>query len=705
MVMNHRTSVSRNLISSFLVIFLIAELFAFAELIIIPAAYALSRWRESGDILSEMGLILHSLNSTTTWLNLAVYWLFAGIVFLMVIIPLFLFPKTRSAMQEPAFSLIGINLVFFFPLILSCYQACYFPVNFSRKLLFGLILLGVALLWLLAVRLFRKKVILVYIFLGSILIIIIHLAKALLILYKIEPGTPGIVVMVLGSILLIAFFIRLIGMIEPSRSRILPRLLQGFGVALLGFGLFVFLLPALAWRNYYFGRPSEKELKNRPNIIMIVMDTVRADHLSLYGYQRETTPFLDQLGQKSLVFEKAFSTSPWTLPSHASFFTGLLPSEHNCTYENLSLDAGFTTLAEILKKNGYFTIGWSNNPLLNYSSGLTQGFDRFVENNQLALYTGEILRKAWLNRFPQYVSDNGAQLTNRTVFRWLNRLSRGQRPFFLFLNYMEAHIPYPRDPKAYKFFSVPDHAVKKYPSPNWDLYNCEAEQQRQFKANAGKWYDGSIFYLDDQLSRVFEQMEKSGLMKNSIIIILSDHGESFGEHNWWGHGVNLYNTELQVPLIIFYPKILSPQRIRGNFSLKNLPELILKLKQAGTEQELLPWLQNPDPVFAEVFKPIMYIERMSQACPTGDLSWLNRRQKAIIQDSYKLIWDSRGIMELYNFEQNPEETDNLSALDRKSAQDLSREMNAFLKNHPLAPGAGKMDSATRNALKSLGYLK
>jgi len=198
---------------------------------------------------------------------------------------------------------------------------------------------------------------------------------------------------------------------------------RALATVILSFGIFILLLPALSWRHLYLVPAAKKS--SRPNLIMIVLDTVRSDHLSLYGYGRETTPFLDQLAEQSLVFDNAYSASPWTLSSHATFFTGLWPSEHNCTYENLRLDPQYTTLAETLESDGYFTIGWSNNPLLNYASGLTQGFDRFVENNQLALFFGDWLSKARLKRFPEYNQDNGAALTRRSLERWLPRLARG----------------------------------------------------------------------------------------------------------------------------------------------------------------------------------------------------------------------------------------------------------------------------------------
>ena len=689
----------RSLTRSALSLFLLAQILALLELLIVPATYALFRFRESQNFLSEMGLLIRTLNSTSAWLNFYSFSISAIIIFILIHIPgTFLIHKNQTSLNY-----IAISLILLFSFSVFFFQALSSPVSSIRKILFEIILASAFILWLATLWLLRKNAQHAFLVLISASIfILVNLARAILILYKIQLGTLGIFLICISAIILIILSIWLGLKIEQTRSSLFSTLKFLFAISIIAFGIWVLILPALPWAKWYFHKTQDPK---PPNVIMIVMDTARADHLSLYGYHRKTTPFLEHLAQYSLVFEKAFSTSPWTLPSHASFFTGLLPSEHNCTYENLHLDSHFTTLAEMLKQRGYLTIGWSNNPLLNSASGLTQGFDKFVENNQLPIYSAEIIRRAYLNRFPQLVSDNGAKLTNRTLFRWLNRLSANRKPFFIFLNYMEPHTPYTRDSLAYTFFKKPENARKNYVSPNWDLYNCENQQNKNLKNNAEKWYDGSILYLDNELRKVFEFLKQKGLIHNTIIIILSDHGENFGEHNWWGHGVNLYNSDLYVPLLIFYPKILSPTKISNNFSLKNLPELLLNLLQNKNEKELFEQITKPEPIFAEVMTPVMYLDRMSQVCPQTDFSRLNRAKKALLLDDYKLIWDSRNYWELYNLIQDPLELNNLITQNPELFKNLQNQLNDFLSKHPYSPTAGKINSRTLNALKSLGYLK
>jgi len=255
---------------------------------------------------------------------------------------------------------------------------------------------------------------------------------------------------------------------------------------------------------------------------------------------------------------------------------------------------------------------------------------------------------------------------------------------------------------AHKFFTSPKSALAKYPSPNWDLYNCVREQDRRVIDLSQRWYDGSIFYLDDQIRRLFDQLAANALLENSVIVILSDHGESFGEHDWWGHGVNLYDSEIKVPLMVYYPRSLRPGRIRNPYSLKEVPGLLLQLIQG---KSLEPQFQESSPVFAEEFRPIMYLDRTKEACPETDFSRLDRRQKAVIKGTYKLIWDSRGTEELYDLASDPSETKNLAATELETFSDLNQNLQQFFPSHPLAPARGKMDTQTLNALKALGYLK
>src|SRR4030042_35608 len=196
-----------------------------------------------------------------------------------------------------------------------------------------------------------------------------------------------------------------LGYLQRKWPRIVP-LEKALALGMVFFGGLILTVPVWEWSKIYFkgppspinawqtqsGSPSDisKEAE-LPNVILIVWDTVRADHLSLYGYSRPTTPFLEHLAEQAVVFDRAYATAPWTLPSHASFFTGLFLSEHHCDSFTHRLSDQYLTLAEKLSASGYVTLGYSNNYSLNRITGMAQGFDHFVVNSPIGSFSGELV--------------------------------------------------------------------------------------------------------------------------------------------------------------------------------------------------------------------------------------------------------------------------------------------------------------------------
>jgi len=478
------------------------------------------------------------------------------------------------------------------------------------------------------------------------------------------------------------------------------------------FGIFLTLMPVWQWRKIFLsGYHHSGNKPDFPNVIMIVLDTARADHFSFYGYPRATTPFLEQLAKDSVVFENAFSTAPWTLPSHASFFTGLYPSEHNCHYENMRLAKSYQTLAEDLSKMGYFTLGYSNNEMITRFSGLTQGFDRFVESSKARFYTGETVKLFFQTLMDENLYyDNGARATGRVIKKWLARINRHNTRYFLFINYMESHIPYPQFAEAFKFFDQPDEARNRLKNkiPQYDIYNCHPELNSQIISDSVNWYDGALFYLDLKLKELFQFMRDNAYLDNTIIIILADHGESLGEHNLWGHAIGLYQQLLWVPLMIYAPDKLAPARIKRMVSLKDVPEMIqallkdkspLQIQDSGSEEL--------KPVFAEVFRFKSKVQYFKIFCPDSEyLSLLDRRQKAVILVPYKLVWDSKDAHQLFNFVDDPQEMKNLFSSDEETFAELNNAIKLFLLAHPLPGETQKtLDAQTLKTLKALGYIR
>ena len=271
------------------------------------------------------------------------------------------------------------------------------------------------------------------------------------------------------------------------------------------------LVGALAW-SAVRGRSAK-----RPNVLFVSVDTLRADHLGTYGWKRPTSPNLDAFAAKSVVFERAQSSSSWTLPSLTSLMTSLLPSTHRCEKDSSRLDPSYTTLAEVLRDAGYDTAIVASHYFLNAGHGLQQGFTR-VDTR--------ILQDDFAITSPQ-VTDWGVS--------WLEEKAAAKEdvPWFLWLHYFDPHAPY-----------LPHEGIS-------EQFGTEKKIDL---------YDGEIAFTDRHLGRFFETFERLGFADNTIVVIVADHGEEFGEHGYEGHGYDLHEEVVHVPLIVRAPGI-APGRV------------------------------------------------------------------------------------------------------------------------------------------------
>ena len=356
------------------------------------------------------------------------------------------------------------------------------------------------------------------------------------------------------------------------------------------------------WREAGRPRPSAQA----PNVLLVVLDTVRADHLSLYGYERATTPALERLARRGIRFEEARATAPWTLPSHASLFTGRWP--HELAVEWLTpLRRDFPTLAEYLGTHGYATAGFVANTLYcSYDTGLDRGFTHYEDYvlerlsafrtaylGSLALDTvAELVRAAiwssglrpsragpppWLQPLLVAERKKDAAVINREFIAWLSRRHQPDRPFFAFLNYFDAHSPYllPRGAE-YRFGLKPRTAEDLQVFEQW----AELDKLRlppHYRALARDSYDNCLAYLDQRLEELFDELERRGLLDRTLIIVTSDHGEGLGEHGLFFHGESLYRTEIRVPLLIVPPSRDRSRVVPEVVSLRDLPATVVDL--------------------------------------------------------------------------------------------------------------------------------
>jgi arylsulfatase A-like enzyme len=328
-----------------------------------------------------------------------------------------------------------------------------------------------------------------------------------------------------------------------------------------------------------------------PNVLLIVLDTVRAMNLSLYGYGRPTSPELERWAAGGVVFDRAYATAPWTLPSHASIMTGRWVHELSADWM-VPLDAAYPTLAEALGAAGYATGGFvANTDYCSAEVGLDRGFARYED---YTLAPGQLLRNSALWRAIARIRplraaignyDNlGRKLAsdiNAAFLAWVD--GRHDRPFFAFLNYYDAHRPYlPPDPFARRFVTpgVAPHSRYRKEDGNDPTPPPERVQ------GAIDAYDNATAYLDAELGRLFGELERRGRLVNTIVVLTSDHGEEFMEHGVWDHGSTLFATALHVPLLVRWPAggVPAGLRVADPVSLRDIPATVtdlLRLRPAG----------------------------------------------------------------------------------------------------------------------------
>ncbi|MCP4680532.1 MAG: sulfatase-like hydrolase/transferase, partial [Deltaproteobacteria bacterium] len=286
---------------------------------------------------------------------------------------------------------------------------------------------------------------------------------------------------------------------------------------ILGFGAALARSPLLSPGSYQVPPGAVQESSpRRHNVLWIVLDTVRADHMSCYGYERHTTPFLEDWARQAIVFDHAVADGIWTLPSHASMFTGLSTREHGVHANHTWLDDGITTVADVLTANGFTTASFSNNHLIARHTNLAKGFEECCvmgHARRMSRFSLEHLCESWgiTPMFPWLDGDFGAALTNHVISNWLDERTDEKRPFFLFVNYMDAHLPY-RVPKRYRrMFMTEPQVHRSYDLRQSVFGNLLVSLTKRFNIEGGefitepdrevvkKQYSAAIRYLDDRV--------------------------------------------------------------------------------------------------------------------------------------------------------------------------------------------------------------
>jgi arylsulfatase A-like enzyme len=310
--------------------------------------------------------------------------------------------------------------------------------------------------------------------------------------------------------------------------------------------------------------------KAATNVVLLVIDTLRPDHMSCYGYEKQTTSNIDKLAEEGFLFERCYSTSSWTLPACVSMLTGLYCQAHNANQWESKISEQLPFLPEILSDNGFYCMGVSSNPFLSVKQGFGRGFDVFDDTTVIA--SAEWSFPLTGSQYKSIVLASTGATATRRAMEFLNDRPQ-DKPFFLLVHYMDCHADY-----------VPPPPYDTNFDPNYSGKITGHVQSQRFDTNIEKrdlahiisLYDGEIAYTDNQVGQLLDHLKALELEKDTLVILTADHGEEFLEHGNWFHGHTLYEECVKVPLVIRWPgKIPVGKSSREVISLVDVPPTVL----------------------------------------------------------------------------------------------------------------------------------
>jgi arylsulfatase A-like enzyme len=421
----------------------------------------------------------------------------------------------------------------------------------------------------------------------------------------------------------------------------------------------------------------------RPSIVLVTIDTLRADHVGAYGYPRPTTPHLDALAAAGARFETAYAVSSTTLPSHATLFTSRYPDEHGVLKNGLPLPADVPTLAERLRAHGYETAAFVSSFVVERRFGLARGFDHYDDDFRGADHSSPI--RNWEGHALDAPYDRRGAATTDRALAWLAARS-DDRPFFLWVHYFDPHGPY--DP----------------PPPHRDAFLETADPTSP--RHAIDLYDGDVHYADAQLGRLLAATAP----RAPLTIVTSDHGEGLWDHGWLEHGVFLYEEMVRVPWVVHWPGTIAPGRVVGGLAahvdlaptLSGLLGLELVPEPRGRDlSSVLRGEAAPDPDRA-----VHLQRRHYDPMRRGHLRVAGSKHAIRVGDWKLIVSPGELGFELFDLARDPAERHNLAGLRPDRLQALHARLGRWHEAQvarPVAPVAPDADARAR--LRALGYVE
>lgn len=505
-------------------------------------------------------------------------------------------------------------------------------------------------------------------------------------------------------------------------------------------------------------------MTERPDIVLLVLDTQRADRLSAYGYAADTSPNLDAFAQDATLFRHAISPAQWTVPTHASMFTGLYPSVHNTRQSFSVLPKATKSLAERMTAGGYFTAGFCNNPLVGVvDNGLRRGFTSFL--NYAGLFTSRPnqagKKRTLFGRYRNWFKRNLAQRVHAFqdkfarsdallefaftaplfVLLWQTALSfkgngpkslndaakllvdrkgvKRDQPIFTFINLMGTHMPFHPHRKHVERFA-PGFRGDKAAQQFLQRFNSDvlgwltpigAKMAERHREIISGMYDAEIATQDELIGNFLEKLRAAGRLDKTFFVIVADHGEHLGEKHFIGHNVTLYNELTHVPLIIRDPEGRLPrgQRWESAVSTRRIFHTVLEVAGLADAQEQVYSLTNgpardPDEgtVFSEAVTPQNVLNIITKHAPElVRLYNCDQPRQAVWHGRHKLILTGNEMVELYNYIEDPHEQSNLAASHPEIVAGHKERLQRFVRsNEHAALQAGRVEEKDDAQLRS-----
>jgi arylsulfatase A-like enzyme len=473
-------------------------------------------------------------------------------------------------------------------------------------------------------------------------------------------------------------------------------------------------------------KPAQRN--SQPNVLILVMDATRADHLSCYGYRRRTTPNLERVAAQGVLYDQCVSPAVWTLPSMASLFTGLHVSQHGTTFDHQYLEPRFVTLAQVLQRIGYRTALFSAGGWVSETFGMNRGFDTFRNYTEGSPRLPRFFRttvpvKRIRRRVRGYLGlggkhDKSTLSITRDLRQWLERDRQPAQPFFAVAHFANPHWPYLYHPQ----FSWVDDG-RNLPA------RC-APEQMQFIAGQltlteeelalmVDYYDGEIAFLDHHIGDTLDGLQVRGHLDDTLVVITADHGEHLGDHGLMGHTLSVYEGLVHVPLILHHPDhFAGGRRVSEPVQTVDLFTTILdmlgldrgQMPNSVLGRSLEPERVHTEPrsiAVSEYLAP--HLKRLRRVCPGFDVTPFDRQLRALrTRDGrHKLIWSSDGRHELYNLADDPGEMEDLADLEVGRARELLDRLQSWLGELEAAEFdhlEPEMEQVLVERLRDLGYL-